>query len=111
MGLTEKTCIPCQGGIAALKPTEAKTMLAQTPGWELNDDATQISRTFKFTNFKLALALTNHVAALSEQENHHPDITLGWGYCKVVFYTHKIHGLHENDFIMAAKVNQIAQAI
>lgn len=111
MGLTEKTCIPCQGGIAALSPTEAMALLVQIPGWELNGNATQISNTFKFKNFKLALALTNQVAELSEQENHHPEITLGWGYCRVVFYTHKIHGLHENDFIMAAKVNQIAQVI
>ena len=108
MELAAKTCVPCRGGIPPMPREDAETLLADTPGWTLNDDATQIERTFKFGDFAQALAFVERVAALAEAEGHHPDITFGWGYCRVVFYTHKIKGLHENDFIMAAKVNEFS---
>ncbi len=106
--LQNKTCVPCQGGIAPLDAETAKTMLADVTGWQLIADATQLRRSFTFTNFVLAQQFAVHVGELSEAENHHPDIRYGWGYCTVMFYTHKIGGLHQNDFIMAAKVNAIA---
>jgi 4a-hydroxytetrahydrobiopterin dehydratase len=108
MELAAKTCVPCRGGIPPMPREDAETLLADTPGWTLNAEATQIERTFKFGDFAQALAFVQRVAALAEAEGHHPDITFGWGYCRVVFYTHKIKGLHENDFIMAAKVNEFS---
>ena len=108
MALTAKTCTPCRGGVPPLDHAEAQRLSAETPGWTLTDDATRIERTFRFPDFASALRLVQRIAELAEAEGHHPDITFGWGYCRVVFYTHKIKGLHENDFIMAAKVNQLA---
>ena len=108
MGLTARTCTPCRGGVPPLGRPEAERLLAETPGWTLTEDATKIERTFTVADFAAALALVERIAALAEAEGHHPDIAFGWGYCRVVFYTHKIRGLHENDFIMAAKVNALA---
>ena len=108
MSLTEKTCVPCRGGIAPLTPGAAEELLSQTPGWALINGATKIERRFAFGEFAEALEFAERVGALAETEGHHPDIRFGWGYCEVLFYTHKIKGLHENDFIMAAKVNALA---
>ena len=108
MELATKKCVPCQGGIPPLTPAEAERLLARVPGWTLTDGATKIQRTFRFDDFASAMAFAQKVGDLAEAEGHHPDITVGWGYCTVVFYTHKIQGLHENDFIMAAKVNALA---
>ncbi len=107
--LTEKKCTPCQGGIPPLERKEAEGYLEKVPGWELQENATKLKRTFRFDNFMQALDFTRQVGELCEEEGHHPDITVGWGYCRVVFQTHKINGLHENDFIMAAKVNELAE--
>lgn len=85
----------------------AEQYLTDVPGWELQDNATKLKRKFQFKNFMDAMAFAQKVGVLCEQEGHHPDISFGWGYCKVAFQTHKINGLHENDFIMAAKVNEI----
>jgi 4a-hydroxytetrahydrobiopterin dehydratase len=106
-GLTEKTCVPCRGGVPPLDEAEVEQFLAQTPGWELRE-AKQIERTYKFKNFREALGFVDRVGALAEGEGHHPDITFGWGYAKISLHTHKIKGLHENDFIMAAKIDQMA---
>jgi 4a-hydroxytetrahydrobiopterin dehydratase len=106
-GLTEKTCVPCRGGLSPLGEGEARELLAQTPGWELQDGK-QIERTYRFKNFREALGFVDRVGALAEEEGHHPDITFGWGYATISLHTHKIKGLHENDFIMAAKINQLA---
>jgi 4a-hydroxytetrahydrobiopterin dehydratase len=108
MDLVTKTCTPCQGGIPALTPAQAEEYLAQIPAWTLRDEASKIERTFKFNNFRAAMNFAQKVGELAEQEGHHPEITFGWGYCRVLFYTHKINGLHENDFIIAAKVDQLA---
>ena len=108
MDLTVKTCVPCKGGIPPLGRGEAETYLGEVPGWTLLEGAEKIERTFKFPNFMDAMAFALKVGGLAEQEGHHPDITFGWGYCTVSFYTHKIKGLHENDFIMAAKVDALA---
>jgi len=105
--LKSKTCVPCQGGIPPMSTAEAGVMMIEVPGWELIESATKIRRTFTFRNFMEAQAFAVKVGELAESENHHPDITYGWGFCTVLFYTHKIGGLHENDFIMAAKVNAL----
>ena len=110
MSLTAKQCIPCQGGIPPLPRHEAEKYLVETPGWTLAEDSSIIQRTFKFKNFASALDFVNRIGRLAEGEGHHPDITFGWGYCTVVLQTHKIKGLHENDFIMAAKINALYAA-
>jgi len=107
--LATKTCIPCKGGVPRLDRSQAKDLVAAVEAWELNDDATRISRTFKIANFVAAQALAAKIADLAETQFHHPEITFGWGYCRVEFQTRKIRGLHENDFIMAAKVNEFHQ--
>ena len=107
MDLAAKTCTPCQGGIAPLTPDEAQQFRNQVPEWQLIEGATKIERTFKFDNFVKAMDFAQKVGEIAEQEDHHPDITFGWGYCRVLFYTHKIKGLHENDFIIAAKVDRL----
>lgn len=107
MSLEEKKCIPCQVDLPPLEPNEAKALLQDIPGWQLNADANRINRRYSFKNFVDALAFTQKIGDIAEAEGHHPDIALGWGYCDVLFYTHKIKGLHENDFIMAAKVNEL----
>ena len=108
MTLTQKTCIPCQSDIPPLTADEAAGYLAQVSGWALSENTDRISRKFEFPDFKAAMAFVHGVGDIAEAEGHHPDITFGWGYASVVFYTHKIKGLHENDFIMAAKVNDLA---
>jgi 4a-hydroxytetrahydrobiopterin dehydratase len=108
MELTQKACVPCQGGVPPLTPAEAKGYLEQVPGWQLSETGDRIRRRFKFGDFQAALDFVNQVGAAAEAEGHHPDIAFGWGYAEVTFFTHKIKGLHENDFIMAAKVNALA---
>ena len=86
---------------------EAESMLREIPGWDMEEDATKIRRSFRFRDFAQAMEFARKVGDLAEGEGHHPDIAMGWGYCTVVFQTHKIRGLHGNDFIMAAKVNAL----
>lgn len=105
--LSAKTCVPCQGGIPPLSADQAKAYLKQVPEWTLSMLADQINRRFSFPDFEAALAFVNKVGALCEAEGHHADITFGWGYADILFFTHKIKGLHENDFIMAAKVDAL----
>jgi 4a-hydroxytetrahydrobiopterin dehydratase len=109
--LTTKSCTPCRGGVPPLAPKEVEEFRAQVPDWEVRDDARRIERTFRFRNFAEALALVQRVGELAEAEGHHPDISFGWGYATVSLQTKKIKGLHENDFIMAAKVDAIAAGL
>ena len=106
--LAEKTCTPCRGGIPPLTPQEAQSYHAQASDWTLSDNSTRIERTFRFKNFAEAFAFVAKAAALAEAEGHHPDISFGWGYATVSLQTKKIKGLHENDFIMAAKLDRLA---
>jgi len=106
-GLTNKKCVPCEGGLSPLATDEAKAMLNEVPGWELANDGKAIKRQFKFKNFKQSLAFVNKAGDIAEAEGHHPDITFGWGYAEFLLWTHAIGGLHENDFIMASKINEI----
>ncbi len=107
--LTEKTCTPCRGGVAPLTPSEAQRFGTETPNWVLFDDARRIERTFRVRTFREALSLVQKVGELAEAEGHHPNISFGWGYVTVSLRTKKINGLHENDFIMAAKIDRLAE--
>jgi len=109
--LAGKTCVPCQGGVPRLDLDTSRQLIGRLDGWQLNEDATRIERPFVFKDFATAQEFCHTIGNLAEREGHHPDIRLGWGYCTVTFQTHKIRGLHENDFIMAAKVNEIADGI
>ena len=105
--LATRTCTPCRGGVPPLGRDQAEAYLEQAEGWQLLDDGKRIEHTFKFKNFREALGFVERVGALAEAEGHHPDITFGWGYATISLHTHKIKGLHENDFIMAAKINRL----
>lgn len=105
--LAGKTCVPCRGGVPPLTAAEAESFRKQTPKWEVTDEATWLRRGFSFRNFVEALDFVNKVGALAEAEGHHPDIAFGWGYADVSLQTHKIKGLHENDFILAAKIDAL----
>jgi len=107
MKLKDKPCEPCRGGVPPLTPQAAQAMLSNVSGWTLNASGTRLSRRFEFPDFASAQAFSVRVGEVSDTEGHHPVLTLSWGYCEVVFYTHKIGGLHENDFIMAAKVDAL----
>jgi 4a-hydroxytetrahydrobiopterin dehydratase len=108
--LAQKSCTPCRGGVPPLSREEAERLAAEAPDWELKDDAHRIERSFKFANFRESLAFVDKVGALAEVEGHHPDVSFGWGYATVSLRTKKIKGLHENDFIMAAKIDRCAGA-
>jgi 4a-hydroxytetrahydrobiopterin dehydratase len=107
--LAQKTWTPCRGRVPPLTADEVETYLPRTPGWAPNGDCTKIEAGFRFKNFHQALEFVKDVSELAETEFHHPlEMTFGWGFCRMTLQTKKIKGLHENDFIMAAKVNQIA---
>ena len=106
--LAAKSCTPCRGGIPPLTAVEAQAYLAQAPNWELLDDGPKIQRTYRFNNFREALGFVQRAGELAEAEGHHPDIAFGWGYATVSLQTKKIKGLHENDFIMAAKLDGLS---
>lgn len=107
--LAKMTCSACRGDEPSLTDEELEQVLPRVPEWELveQDGVKKLRRTFKFRNFMEALAFTNRVGEAAEAEGHHPIITLTWGKVTVTWYTHKIKGLHENDFIMAAKTDKL----
>ena len=107
--LNEKKCEPCSGDTPKLLIDEIQNRLSEINDWKLNDNKEMIFKNFKFKTFKKALHFTNVVGALAEEEGHHPDISLGWGYCLIMIHTHAINGLSINDFILAAKIDKIIQ--
>lgn len=104
--MTQIKCEPCNSSMPKLTPGECQKYLENLPEWELNEDATEISRRFSFKNFVQAMAFAGKVGELAEEMGHHPVLTIGWGFCKVRFKTAKINGLHKNDFIMASLVEK-----
>ncbi|HEY4519817.1 MAG TPA: 4a-hydroxytetrahydrobiopterin dehydratase [Candidatus Paceibacterota bacterium] len=106
--LSEKRCIPCEGGTLPLSRSEAEVFLKQVNGWALSKDACAIHKEFKFKNFAQAMDFGNAVARIAEEEEHHPDLSISWGKVDIHLTTHAIKGLSENDFILAAKVDKIA---
>ena len=109
--LAEKSCTPCRGGIPPLTREQAETYRAQAPDWTLAEDAARIERTYRFRNFREATDFVARAAELAEAEAHHPEISFGWGFATVSLRTKKIKGLHENDFIMATKLDRIANTV
>ena len=106
-GLSHKRCIPCEGGMPAFTRAQAEDLMAKVPDWKLSEDGTMLNRLYGFKDFAKALAFTNEVGKVAEAQWHHPDMSVSWGKVEVTFTTHSVHGLTENDFIMAAKVNDI----
>jgi 4a-hydroxytetrahydrobiopterin dehydratase len=106
--LAAKQCVPCRGGVPSLKGNELAALHRQVPQWNLVDEH-HIVRSFTFSDFRKALDFVNQVGELAEQQGHHPDILLAWGKAEITLWTHKINGLTESDFIMAAKIDQLLQ--
>ena len=104
--LAQKTCVPCKGGVPPLKGAELASLAHQVRGWRVIDEH-HISKSYDFSDFVSALAFVNAIGALAEEQGHHPDILLRWGSVTVTTWTHKIDGLTESDFILAAKIDEI----
>ncbi len=104
--LASKTCVPCRGGVPPLAGEELRALAKQVPQWEVVAGH-HIKRAFTFPDFLQALAFVNRVGELAEQQGHHPDILLSWGKAEVTSWTHKINGLTESDFILAAKIDKL----
>ena len=107
--LAQMKCVPCRGGVPTLTAEEIIALQPDVPEWQVTevDGVKRLERTFKRKNFIEAVAFTNKVAMLAEKEDHHPLIVTEWGRVKVQWWTHKIKGLHKNDFIMAAKTDRL----
>jgi 4a-hydroxytetrahydrobiopterin dehydratase len=106
--LAERRCKPCDGGVAPLKPAAAQEYLAQiSPGWALGPNAQTLRREFAFRDFYRTMSFVNALAHIANIEDHHPDLEVGYNYCRVTFTTHAIRGLSENDFVCAAKLDLI----
>jgi 4a-hydroxytetrahydrobiopterin dehydratase len=111
--LLNKKCIPCEGGIAPFDISEIHKYQKKVDGWDVTKNQNQIyllEKKFKFDDFLKSQKFVNEVGRISEEEGHHPDITFGWGYAKILITTHAIEGLSENDFILAAKIDQLTSA-
>ena len=104
--LAEKTCVPCRGGVPPLTADQIRPLQAQVKEWEVIKNH-HIEREFQFPDFKTALAFVDKVGAIAEEQGHHPDIYLAWGKARVTIWTHKIDGLTESDFILAAKIDRV----
>lgn len=103
--LSKERCLPCEGGVKPLSEEEAKKLLQQIPQWQLNQQTTEIRRDFKFKNFYETMAFVNAIAWIANQQDHHPDLEVGYNYCHIRYNTHAIKGLSQNDFICAAKID------
>jgi len=104
--LASKTCVPCRGGTPPLKGEELDDLRRQVPEWEVLGEH-HLRRRFQFKNFREALGFVDRVGELAEEQGHHPDISFGWGRAEVEIFTHKIDGLTESDFILAAKIDAL----
>ena len=108
--LTEKKCMPCEGGVIPFDISEIHKYQKKVDGWEITKGEEEIFfllKKFKFDNFLKSQEFVNQVGKISEEEGHHPDILFGWGYAEIKVTTHAIKGLSENDFILAAKIDKI----
>lgn len=108
MTLAEKKCIPCSEGIVAFNRETCEQHLEQINDWQISNNSKWIFKEFEFDNFAKTLEFVNKVGAIAEAEQHHPNFDFTWGYCKISIQTHKINGLCENDFILAAKIDEIS---
>ena len=106
--LISKRCKPCEGGTPALTRPEAEARLRElASGWQISADGKNLARAFRFVDFYRAMSFVNALAHIANIENHHPDLEIGYDYCRVRYTTHSISGLSENDFICAAKIDLI----
>lgn len=104
--LADKKCVPCRGGVPPLRGEELEKLWADLPNWTVTNEH-HLQREFRFPDFKQALDFVNRVGDLAEEQGHHPDILLAWGKAGITLWTHKIDGLTESDFIMAAKIDRL----
>lgn len=109
MRLTEKTCVPCEGGVLPLSREQTKRYRSEVSEWEVAENGKKIRREFLFKDFREAMAFVNQVAELAESEDHHPDIAISYNRVQLELSTHAAGGLTENDFILAAKINQLTK--
>ena len=108
--LLDKKCVPCEGGVVPFDITEIHKYQKKVDGWDVVKNKKEIfflEKNFKFKNFLESQNFTNKVGIIAEREGHHPDISFGWGYCRIKIFTHAIKGLAESDFILAAKIDKI----
>ena len=104
--LASRECVPCRGGVPPLKGDQITALASQLNGWTVVDEH-HLIKNYKVANFREAQQLVNRIGDLAESQGHHPDICFGWGYCEVKIWTHKIDGLTESDFILAAKIDEL----
>ncbi len=105
--LFTRKCVPCEAGTPRVRGAEARDLLARLDGWTIDPGETEIRRTVKFRNYYETMAFVNAVAFIAHREDHHPDLEVSWGQCTVRWSTHANHGLSENDFVCAAKVDAL----
>lgn len=105
--LTTIRCVGCEGGIPAMTKDEISALLPQIPQWKLSSDGKAILRKYSFKDFYQTMAFVNAIAWVANQENHHPDLEVGYNYCNIKFLTHAVNGITKNDFICAAKIDQL----
>jgi len=108
--LLKKKCVACDGTIPPFDTSEIHKYIKQVDGWDVKSSEEKnyyLTKDFKFKNFRESQNFINKVGSIAEKENHHPDISFGWGYCKIKIFTHAIKGLAESDFILAAKIDNI----
>ena len=106
--LADRRCAPCEGGVKPYTAEEARAELKRLdPAWRFDEAANEIRREFRFKDFYRAMSFANAIAHIANAEDHHPDLELGYNYCRVRFTTHAIRGLSENDFICAAKIDRL----
>jgi 4a-hydroxytetrahydrobiopterin dehydratase len=107
MSLADKTCVPCRGGVPPLKGDALSKLKTELPDWDVVEEH-HLHKVFKLPDFKQALDFVNRAGAIAEEQGHHPDILLAWGKAEVTIFTHKIDGLTESDFVLAAKINRVS---
>ena len=104
--LAERQCVPCRGGVPPMKGEQINEMSSQLPDWQVVNEH-HLQRNFRFKDFKETLDFVNRVGELAEEQGHHPDICFGWGKADITIWTHKIDGLTESDFVLAAKIDKL----
>lgn len=106
--LASRECVPCRGAVPPMRGEEITGLLRGLDGWEVVKEH-HLRKTYTFGNFRTALDFVNRVGQLAEEQGHHPDICFGWGRAEIIIWTHKIDGLTESDFILAAKIDRIVK--
>jgi 4a-hydroxytetrahydrobiopterin dehydratase len=102
--LASRNCVPCRGGVPPMRGPEIKEFLAELDGWEVAGEH-HLRKSYTFKDFRESLIFVNRIGELAEEQGHHPDICFGWGRAEITIWTHKIDGLSESDFILAAKID------